>query len=333
MKIIISRTDSIGDVLLTLPMCVWLKQQFPAAKLIFLGRSYTKPIVDCFSVIDSFVDMAIFENAPTAQRVEQMRALEADAIIHVFPNKDIALLAKKAQIPMRIGTSHRSFHLLSCTHRLGFTRKKSKLHEAQLNFELLRPFGLEEIPSLEAVTALTEKFTVTPHQLPAFIEEALTQAKKTVILHPKSQGSALEWPIEAYLTLTRQLNAEGYTVFFTGTEQEGKMFQEQLPKHPLVIDTTGKLTLSELIHFISRADHLVACSTGPLHIAGFVGIHAIGLFSPRVPIHPERWKALGKNVTILVNDPKCPTCKKRKNCNCIEAIPVKLVLEKIQALP
>jgi heptosyltransferase-3 len=332
MKIIISRTDSIGDVLLTLPMCVWLKQQFPAAKLIFLGRNYTKPVVDCFSVIDSFVDLATFENTPTAHRVEQMRALGADAIIHVFPNKEIASLAKKAQIPMRIGTSHRSFHLLTCTHRLGFTRKKSALHEAQLNFELLRPFGLEEIPSLEAVTAFTEKFSVTPQKMPDSIQHALSQAKKTVILHPKSQGSALEWPIESYLSLTRQLNAEGYSVFFTGTEQEGAQFRAQLPTHPLVIDTTGKLTLDELIYFISQVNHLVACSTGPLHIAGFVGTHAVGLFSSRVPIHPGRWKALGKKVSILVNDPKCPTCKKGKTCNCIQEIPVKAVFEEIQAM-
>jgi ADP-heptose:LPS heptosyltransferase len=37
-RIIISRTDSIGDVILTLPLCVWLKKQFPQTELIFLGQ-------------------------------------------------------------------------------------------------------------------------------------------------------------------------------------------------------------------------------------------------------------------------------------------------------
>ena len=43
-RIIISRTDSIGDVMLTLPMCVWLKKNIPGVELIYLGKNYTKPV-------------------------------------------------------------------------------------------------------------------------------------------------------------------------------------------------------------------------------------------------------------------------------------------------
>jgi heptosyltransferase-3 len=46
-RILISRTDSIGDVMLTLPMCVWLKDHFIDAELIYLGKGYTRPVVDC----------------------------------------------------------------------------------------------------------------------------------------------------------------------------------------------------------------------------------------------------------------------------------------------
>ena len=43
--IAISRTDSIGDVVLTLPICVWLKKHFPEIKIIFIGSTYTLPII------------------------------------------------------------------------------------------------------------------------------------------------------------------------------------------------------------------------------------------------------------------------------------------------
>ena len=49
-KIIISRTDSIGDVMLTLPLCVWLKEKYPNTELVFLGRTYTESIVSSFSL-------------------------------------------------------------------------------------------------------------------------------------------------------------------------------------------------------------------------------------------------------------------------------------------
>ena len=329
-RIIISRTDSIGDVLLTLPMCVWLKNNVPDCVLIFLGSGYTKPVVDCFSVVDEFVDWKEIEKLPSTQRTEAFKELRADAIIHVFPNKDIASLAKKAKIPMRIGTSHRSFHLLTCSHRLNFTRKKSTYHEAQLNFQLLKPFGLSIIPSLEEVSAMTDAFKAPEIPLPSYLQEYLAANNKTVVLHPKSQGSALEWPIENYFQLATELVGKGYTVFFTGTEAEGSLFKSELPSHERIIDLTGKLSLQELICFLSKVKNLVACSTGPLHIAAFIGIRAVGLFSPRKPIHPGRWQPLGKNVSVLVNDPTCPECKKKKNCMCIQQISVERVLAEIQ---
>ncbi|MFN5879940.1 MAG: glycosyltransferase family 9 protein [Flavobacteriales bacterium] len=328
-RIIISRTDSIGDVMLTLPMCVWLKEHIKDVELIYLGRSYTQPVVDCFSVIDEFVDWKTVESLPTSQRVDALKELHADEIIHVFTKKDVASLAKKSSITMRIGTSHRSFHLLTCNHRLNFSRKKSNLHEAQLNFELMRPFGLTEIPSLEKVSAMTGAFEIKHHQLPEEINNYLKAAGKTAILHPKSQGSALEWPMDSYINLAEELVKNGYTVFFTGTETEGELFRKQLPNDPKIIDLTGKMTLTELIYLISQVAALVACSTGPLHIAGFTGIKAVGLYSPKRPIHPGRWQALGKNVSILVNDPDCPTCKKGKSCDCITRIPVDRVLAEI----
>lgn len=328
-RIIISRTDSIGDVMLTLPMLVWLRRTFPKAELIFLGSGYTKPVVDCFSVVDQFLDWKTIENLPSAERVSVFRELNADAIIHVFPVKEIATLAKKARIPIRVGTSHRSFHLLTCNNRVNFTRQRSDLHEAQLNFELLRPFGLKEIPSLMEVAEMTSAFVARPIKLPESIESMISTCDKRVILHPKSQGSALEWPIENYMLLAEKLAGMNYCVFFTGTEKEGDLFRDQLPKNQRIFDTTGSMSLQELIYFIKESDALVACSTGPLHIAGFSGIRTIGLFSPKKPIHPGRWQALGSKVEILVFDPECPNCKKKKECKCIEDISVSTVLEKL----
>lgn len=328
-RIVISRTDSIGDVMLTLPICAWIKSHFKGVHITFLANNYTQPVISCYDQIDKFVDWKEIENLPSLEQIDRFRNLKADAIIHVFPNRKIASLAKKAKIKERIGTSHRPYHLLTCNHRPNFTRKKSPLHEAQLNFELLRPFGLENIPSLDELNEYTHFFKTPPIQLPGFLENILIEPTKTVILHPKSQGSAMEWGIDNYKKLALKLVEKGYTVFFTGTEKEGLLFREDIPFSEKIIDTTGKLTLSELITFIGKCDNLVACSTGPLHIAGYLNKRAIGLFSPRKPIHPGRWKALGKEVSILVDDENCPVCAQRKSCKCIEQISVEKVLHEI----
>jgi ADP-heptose:LPS heptosyltransferase len=250
--------------------------------------------------------------------------IKSDVFIHVFPNRELATLAKKAKISMRIGTSHRVYHLLTCNHRLNFSRKKSNFHESQLNFELIKPFGLKELPSLEEINGYLNHFKIPNIELPDFMKEI--DFKNTIILHPKSQGSALEWPLEKYVELANELVEIGKTVCFTGTDKEGELFREKIPNHEKIMDTTGKLSLLQLIKMCASAEGLVACSTGPYHLSAVYGKKAIGLFSSRRPIHPGRWAALGVNSKAIVFDENCPTCKKGTTCKCIENIEVDRIL-------
>jgi ADP-heptose:LPS heptosyltransferase len=318
-RILISRTDSIGDVALTLPMCQALRNKYPDAEIIFIGKNYTRPVVGCFRAIDDFWDIDELFNLPISSQLEK---LQADCIIHVFPNKKLAFLAKKARITLRIGTSHRVFHLFTCNMRPNFTRKNSSLHESQLNFHLLAPLGINEIPSFDELQKLVQ-FHAIETELPSWLPQTKDEV---VILHPKSKGSALEWPLAKYMQLASQLADSGKIVCFTGTEQEGLAFRHLVPLHDRIIDSTGKLSLEQLIYFISQSNALVACSTGPYHIAGLSGIHAIGLFSMRRPIDPGRWRAIGPKADFMVFDPTCTACKKGTACTCIENISVSSII-------
>jgi ADP-heptose:LPS heptosyltransferase len=43
-RIIISRTDKIGDVILTLPLVGFLKENYPNSEIIFIGNTHSEPI-------------------------------------------------------------------------------------------------------------------------------------------------------------------------------------------------------------------------------------------------------------------------------------------------
>ena len=295
--IVISRTDSIGDVSLTLPLAGILKEKYPAARISFLGNTYTKPVIACCKFVDEIWEWAELEKLSETEKIAFLKSKNVDVFIHVFPRKALAKLVKKAKIPHRIGTSHRLFHLFTCNHRPNFTRKNSELHEAQLNVKLLQPLGITteySLASLHAYAALTEMPVL--NELHA---QLLNTGKTNVILHPKSQGSAREWPLEKYMELATTLDESKYTVFFTGTEKEGLLFRHLIPQNTHVVDMTGKMSLNELIAFIGAADALVAASTGPLHLAGLTGIKAIGLFSTQRPIHAGRWQPLGNKVFLV----------------------------------
>jgi heptosyltransferase III len=101
-----------------------------------------------------------------------------------------------------------------------------------------------------------------------------------------------------------------------------------IDRFPEAVNLTGKLSLDELMAFISTIDGVLAASTGPLHIAAALGKHAIGLYAPMRPIHPGRWAPLGENADYLVKEKYCSKCRKTERCECIESITAREVTDK-----
>lgn len=318
--ILISRTDSIGDVALTLPLVAWLKDTYPTCRIAFLCRRYTEALVACYAGVDTVLTLDALHLLSPTDQVQRIRDLRIDVALHVFPRQDLARLVKRAGIPVRIGTSHRWFHLLTCNVRPDFSRRRSPHHEAQLNFELARPLGLARLPDRADLDRWTRRFRAPVISLPPALAALPSSGRPVAILHPKSRGSAREWPMDHYLELARRLAERDFHVVFTGTEDDGARFRDLLPRHPHITDSTGLLSLEQLIVLIDRSQVLVACSTGPLHIAGLLNKRAIGLFSPRVPIHPGRWMPLGEHAEAIVHDAQCPTCRSGDDCPCITRI-------------
>jgi ADP-heptose:LPS heptosyltransferase len=302
--IIISRTDSIGDVMLTLPMCGKIKQLLPSCRITFLGRGYTQGIIEACEHVDAYLNWDELKTQSPAEQIAALQEDAPDAIIHVFPRKEILWLAKKAGIPLRISTGHRLHALTKCNKLVFFSRKNSDFHEAQLNFKLLRPLGFDDAVSAEEIAGLYG-FNQSTQSLPPSIEANLQAHadKIKVILHPLSKGSAPSWSLGHYRELIASLPEERYHVYITGTSEEGQQLQGLLNMHDAKLtDLTGKLSLAQLIVFIRKCDALVAASTGPLHIAAACGIQAIGLFSPKRPMHPGRWAPIGKKAAVICAD-------------------------------
>jgi ADP-heptose:LPS heptosyltransferase len=317
-RIIISRTDSIGDVVLTLPLAGLLKKYLPECTLYFLGKSYTRPVIEACTYVDRFLDKDELISLDQSGRTAFFKALKADAIIHVFPDPLVMKSAFRACIPKRIGTAGRRQSWFWCNCLVWLPRKSSTLHETQLNVKLLKPFkistdiALEEIPSLYGLQAS-----------PSISQNLKTsKSQKLLLLHPKSKGSAREWGLENFGRLIELIPSDKYHVCITGTEEERAMMLDFLEKYrDRITDMTGKLTLPGFIGLIASSDALVAASTGPLHIAAALGKKAIGLYAPILPIWPKRWAPVGIDAHSLVKGSEtCDDCINGGDCHCIRDI-------------
>lgn len=296
MHILVTRVDAIGDVVLALPICGYIKQSFPGALVSILARKYTKAVIDASDAVDNFIDYEEIFAMPKDEQITFIKQFKFDAILHLVTHPDLSNLAKDAGIPIRIGTISRPYHWLKCNRLVWLRRKQSDDHEALLHFRLLRPLGLKKVPE-----KLWQYYHINHFsELPEEFSSLLNTDKFTIILHPKSNGNALEWDLKRFSELIALLDPSVFRIFITGSQKERielKSWIESLPSH--VIDLMGKLPLDQLISFIRNTDGLVAGSTGPMHLAAATGINTLGLFPKIRPKHAGRWGPVGPKVGYI----------------------------------
>lgn len=321
-RLIISRTDNLGDVILTFPLAGYLKSMIPDLKITFIGKKYTQPIIANCEFVDHFLD-----REEVLQDPHLLAMVRADTIIFVYPDKELAKMAKAVQIKRRVSTAHRWYNWLYCNHLVDFSRFKSTLHESQLNFKLLKPFKLNrDLSASEMIPFYGLKDAEFD------FSSLISKGKFNLIIHPKSKGHAREWDLENYLQLIKSLPSEEFSVFITGLKEEEDLIKKAFPQllaAPGITNLMGKLSLQELNAFIRQADGLVASSTGVLHLASALGKYTVGLFPPIKPLHPGRWGPVGKNASHLVHDIECNSCRGGAPCLCMKAITVDQVKQRV----
>ena len=332
-RILVSRTDNLGDVVLTFPMIGILKNKYPDAQIYFLGKTYTKPLADLNINISGFLNYDEIKEKSEEEAAEELKSYGFDAIIHVYPQKQIAKLAKKAKIPVRIGTSHRFYHWFTCNRLVNFSRKNSDLHEAQLNIKLLKPLKIKYIPPVDELykyyglkkPELTEDEKKVEYYDKVVDIDSFTDSNKiNLVLHPKSNGSAEEWGLDNFGKFLELIPEDKIKVFLTGTKAEGELFKDFSNLYAdKLTDVTGIFSLKQFIYFLYKTDGIVAASTGPLHIAAALGKFAVGLYSPKRPVFPKRWAPIGKNAYYIVDE----NCEEDK---CVSRIPAEKVYEKVK---
>ncbi|WP_288377934.1 glycosyltransferase family 9 protein [uncultured Massilia sp.] len=313
-RILIVRTDNIGDVVLTLPLAGYLKELIPGVQVDLVCRAYAAPVVRCCRHVDRVLALEELD-------IDRLfRDHDYDTVIFAFPHRAIGRAARRAHVANRVGSSHRLHHWISCNRLAHFSRARSPLHEAQLNFALLKAIGIEhqpELPELCALYGLDAPRT-------AGVDGMFDPARFNLILHPKSNGNGREWPLARYAELAALLRDDpDVAIWVTGSRAEGELLAREgqaLLASPNVHNLCGRLDLTGLVALIGMADGLVASGTGPLHVSAALGQPTLGLFPPIKPIDIARWGALGRNAVSLSAEQACETCTDAQHCRCMEAI-------------
>ena len=133
-KILLVRTDRIGDTLLTLPVVKPIKEKWPECKIDFLARTYTHPILKNVKEIGQILNYDP-EGVHRGIRGHQLLATEIqhqdyETAILFYPRFGLTSALWRAGIPRRIGTSHRWYSFL-LTDRVYQSRRECLKHEVE----------------------------------------------------------------------------------------------------------------------------------------------------------------------------------------------------------
>jgi ADP-heptose:LPS heptosyltransferase len=324
-NLLIIRTDRIGDVVLTLPLARVIKERFPECKITFLVREYTKPILYKHPYIDEVLVLKEDNNKINlSDNIREIKALKFDACITVYPTFDLARMTWLAGIKHRIGTGYRWYSFLF-NHKVYEHRKYGEKHELEHNLRLLNFFGIDDKAAAKNISFDIHIDEKSSEKVDAVLKtKGVDVAKKLLIIHGGSGGSAVDLPIPKMRELAALLNGlSGIYVLLTGNEKE-KAVCKELEAGENVINLAGEFDLRELMALISQADVLIANSTGPIHLAAAMGKFTVGFYPKIKSCSKERWGPYTEKKAVFTPDLECGNCS-RKQCerlNCMNYIDV-----------
>jgi len=331
-KILLIRTDRIGDVVLSLPMLPLLKKEFPNASISVMVRSYTKELVEHHSDISEV--MLWDEKKSVFDYVKTLKEKHFDLAILPYPRFNLAVITFLSNIAIRVGTGYRWYSFLF-NKKIYEHRKDAKRHEVEYNLNLLKAVGIEFNGTPQFQFSIHSDAKIKVEEI--LSTDGITSSTKFVVLHAGSGGSARDWKIERFAELGDILQTrEGIRVVLTGGKNEVHLvasLESKMKTKPL--NYTGMFSLQELGALFLKASVFVANSTGPLHIASIVGTPVVAFYPPIVQCSAMRWGPYtSKKKVFTASNEQCKLCK-GGSCQsniCMDQISVEQVVSGIKEL-
>lgn len=333
MKVLVVRTDRLGDLVLSLPVFAAGRAARPDWEFHALVAPACAPLVENDpNVAAVWTWSPVGAAAAEAELVAALRAERFDAAVMLQFRAPLARLLKQAGIGRLYGPLSKPSSWFLLNRGTWQRRSRGGRHEMDLNLELLaallRTRRVESGPARLHLSPAQEEIGR------GFRRDLAGGADRVAFVHPGSGGSALDWDPARFAAAAGALaDLPGWRVFVTGQGADGPavLAMQAAGLDPRVGILLDRYTLREFLGVLSGGDAFIGPSTGPLHLASALGLGTVGIFPPAPAMHPRRWGPRGPWNRVLVPEVTCPgrhACKLEK-CplhNCLGEVSVSTVL-------
>lgn len=298
MRVLLCRTDRLGDLMLTLPAAADIVAGLPGASVAVLCAPENAPLARLHPAVAEVIPW----RPEDGSRMLAGKLAGFSVAVACQPRPPaLAWRLWREGIPLRVGTARRWWSVLF-NLRQAAGRAGSGRHECELNRDLAAlaiarlggDAGVRQRPAGHRLAIPADLAAESAARLSALG----LPAEGFAVLHAGSRGSARDWPVASMLALADRLAGAGMPVAWSVGPADAAV-RARLAARPGARLLDG-WPIGVLAAAFSRAGVVVANSTGPLHVAAAAGAPVVGLYPPVAACDPGRWGPLGAGSRAVV---------------------------------
>lgn len=283
-KILLVRANfRIGNAILALPAIARFKENFPAARIDFVGAQIASLLFQGQPLENHYVAPRRFPYVlwQYPQLIRRLRANGYDLAVDVSYSQSglgafiVGLSGARIRAGLR-GKWDRLFNL-----KIPRLKERNKYAKMTDFFAALSLRGGATVGALKFSAA--EKFAGR-QQLEAVLGPGARKKIGVFVGARKLRGK--RWPLERFIEVIRELSARGFSVVaMVGPEENDILapLKESLdPSAPVLCEPS----LRKFAAMVAHLDLFICCDSGPMHLACAVGTPVLAIFQQR---DVERW--------------------------------------------
>ncbi|MEA3306033.1 MAG: glycosyltransferase family 9 protein [Candidatus Omnitrophota bacterium] len=336
-RILLIRTDRLGDVVLSTPAVKALREAYPGSYIAFMVRPYTKDIVEG----NPYLDEVIIYDKYGIQRgflatllfALKLRKKKFDTAIVLHPTNRAHIIAFMAGIHRRIGFNKKLPFLL--TDAIRDEKYLGQKHELEYTLDILKNIGVEVRDKNLYVRVKKKDEDSIASKL---AENGVSSSDLLIAVHPGASCSSKRWPAERFASLIDKIkgNYDVCIILISGPEDVCRIAKLEKEIKSDIINLSGRTSVGEITALLKRCKLFISNDSGPVHIAAAVGTANIVIFGRKQPgLGPRRWGPRGEGDITLHEDAGCGICLAH-NCKngfkCLEAITVDEVFAAVKEM-
>jgi lipopolysaccharide heptosyltransferase I len=340
-KVLIIKPSSLGDVIHTFPIVTAMAEQIPGVTIDWVVRPEYADLVSAHPVVR---EVLLFDRKKwssfgrlfkTLLEVwhlgRSLRSERYDAALDLQGLFRSGLMTYVSGAPLRMGFANAREHA-----PLFYNRKISvpqeRMHAIDRYLLFLNELGLQQREPQYGllVPAASERKIARILE-----EEKIESGKPLVVLNPSTRWETKKWFVERFAALADRLadKLKACVIAVGGPSEREETPKIQSRMHSRLIDLAGRTSLLELAALLRRADLMVTCDSGPMHLAAAVETPVVALFGPTDPV---RTGPFGPGHRVIQKGLECAGCLERtcpdNGRACMEAISVEEVFEAVSGL-